>query len=329
MKSKPFHRSRTALLAATALAALAMPVMAGEKKAKEKEIVVPAPESHVHFLLQLELANAYITPRGMIVHTEGLTFQPLFLMFVDLYKGSGFLHDVKLIGGVWNDLASEGVSVNPPFGSSPKTNWVEIDPIVGVSAGLGKNFKLDVTFIPFAMQILDIGTSMHLETKLSFDDSQYLGPWAMHPYFLYWQELDQKATAAGVPQAVLGRSASSGKHPQPGSSHYFEFGITPSYTFKSAGNLKVEAPCRVTFPDSRFYGEYYGGSSTVGLVELGMKATLPMPWVAKGYGNWSTYAGFKWQYYVDKNIAGMNAFNAPGSETRDVWGVYGGFSVFF
>lgn len=327
MTLKPFQRSRVALFAATACAAISLPVMAGEKKAKDP--IVPAEETHVHFLFKIEIANAYITPRGMIVHNEGLAIQPLFLMFIDLYKGGGFFHDLKLVGGVWNDLSTSGVSEHAPFGSTPKTNWVEIDPILGISAGLGKHFTLDVTYIPFAMQILDIGTSQHLESKLSFDDSEYLGPWAMHPYFSYWQELDNKATAADVPRAVLGPSARSGKHPQPGSSHYFEFGITPSYTFKDFGNLKVEAPCRVMFPDSRFYGEYYGKSSTVGLFELGMKATLPMPWVAKGYGHWSTYTGFKYQYYVDKNLANMNSFNAPGSSTRDAWGVYGGFSVFF
>jgi hypothetical protein len=329
MKLKPFHRSRIALLATTACAALALPAMAGQKTKPSKEVIVPAEESHVHFLFKVEFANSYITPRGMIVHDEGMAIQPLFLMFVDLYKGDGFIHDVKLVAGVWNDLTTNGVSENAPFGSNPKTNWVEIDPILGVSMGLGKHFTLDVTYTAFAMQILSIGTSQHLETKLSFDDTDYLGAWAMHPYFSYWQELDQKATAAQVPQAVLGASALSGKHSQPGSSHYFEFGIAPSYTFKNAGNLKVEAPCRVLFPDSRFYGEYYGSSSVVGLFELGMKATLPLPNMPKGYGNWATYAGFKYQYYVDKNIAGMNAFNAPGSETRDAWGFYGGFSVFF
>jgi hypothetical protein len=327
MKSKPFHRPRIALLAATACVAFSLPAKAGDDT--PAPAVPPQDDTHVHFLFKLEMGNAYITPRGMIVHNDGMAFQPLFLTFIDLYKGTGFINNVKLIGGVWNDISTSGVSEHAPFNSTPKTNWVEVDPIAGLSFGLGKHFTLDVTYTAFAMQILDIGTSQHLETKLSFDDSEYLGAWAMHPYFSYWQELENKATAADVPQAVLGVSALSGKHSQPGSSYYFEFGIAPSYTFKNAGNLKVEAPCRVLFPDSRFYGEYYGKSSTVGLFELGMKATLPMAWMPKGYGHWSTYAGFKYQYYVDKNLQNMNAFNAPGSTTRDAWEFYGGFSVFF
>lgn len=265
----------------------------------------------------------------MIVRDEGLTIQPLLLSFIDVYKGDGFITSTKVVAGVWNDFGTTPVSKNAPYGSDPKTNWTEIDPIFGVSLGLGKKFTLDITYTAFVEQILNIGTSQHLETKLSFDDSEYMGAFALHPYFLYWQELDNKATAAGVPQAVFGPSAQSGSHPQPGSSHYFEIGITPSYTFKELGNLKIEAPCRVLLPDSRFYGEYYGASSTVGLVEAGLKASMALTSMPKGYGNWSAYAGVKYQYYNDENLYQMNAFNAPGSAQRDSWAFYGGVSVFF
>jgi hypothetical protein len=323
-----FQRSRTALLATAALACSSVPLLAGTAK-DSKPIVEPADESHVHFLFDFTFASAYNTPRGMMVRANGLTVQPLFLTFIDIYKGDGFINSIKVIGGCWNDLGTEGVSEHPPYGSEPKTPWTEIDPIGGISIGLAKNFKLDVTYIGFAEQILDIGMVHNLETKLSFDDSQLLGAFALHPYFLWWQELDNKTTDADVPQAVFGSSGRSGKHPQPGSSHYFEFGFTPSYTFKEAGNLKVEVPCRMTFPDSRFYGEYYGSSSVVGLMETGLKATLPLPNMPKGYGHWSTYAGFKYQYYNDKNLYNLQTFNAPGEPTRDSWTFYGGFSVFF
>jgi hypothetical protein len=331
MKLNPFHRPRTALLATAALAATSLPLFAGTVSAgkESKPVVEPAPETHVHFLIQAELASAYITPRGMIVTNSGLTIQPLFLMFVDLYKGDGFLNSVKAVGGVWNDINSNPVSKQPPFGSDPKTNWVETDPIGGLSIGFAKNFTLDVTYSAFVMHILDIGTSQHLETKLSFNDSDLLGAFALHPYLLYWQELDGKATDADVPQAVFGPSSKSGSHPQPGSSFYFEVGIAPSYTFKNAGNLTVSAPCRVLMPNERFYGEYYGNTEFFGLFEAGLKASVPLTFMPKGYGNWNAYAGFKYQYYNDKNLYNLNTFNAPGEPTRESWAFYGGLSVFF
>lgn len=328
MKPDTIRHSTIALFAAAACAALALPATAGEKMKKAPE-VTPAEESHVHFLFDVTFASAYNTPRGMMVRANGVTVQPLFLMFIDLYKGDGFINSLKAVGGCWNDLGTEGVSKQGPYGSDPKTNWTEIDPIGGLSLGFGKYFTLDATYIGFAEQILNIGMVHSIETKLSFNDSEFLGAFAVHPYFLYWQELENKTTNGGLPGRILPASPLSGKHPQPGSSHYFEFGITPSYTFKEAGNLKVEVPCRVLFPDSRFYGEYYGSSSVVGLVETGLKATLPLPNFPKGYGHWSTYAGFKYQYYVDDNLKNLQTFNAPGQSTKDSWTFYGGFSVFF
>ena len=170
----------------------------------------------------------YLTPRGMIVHDKGLTVQPLVIGLVNLYKSDCFINSLTFVPGVWNDFSSSGVSVHPPFGSSPKTHWVEIDPIVGISVGFAKRFKLDVTYTAFNMQILDIGTSQHLDTKLSFDDSDYLKAFALHPYVEFWQELDGKATDADVPEAVFGPSPNSGSHPAPGSSFYFEVGVDPS-----------------------------------------------------------------------------------------------------
>src|SRR5260221_934919 len=252
-----------------------------------------APPSRVDAVFNMEFSNEYLTPRGMIVHDKGLTFQPLLIGLVDLYKSDSFINSLTFVPGVWNDFSSSGVSIHPAFGSQPKTHWVEIDPIVGISVGFAKHFKLDVTYTAFNMQILDIGTSQHLDTKLSFDDSDYLKAFALHPYVEFWQELVGKATDAQVPQAVFGPSANSGNHAAPRASFSFEVGVDPSYTFKDIGALKLEAPCRVLLPNERFYGEYYANASTVGLFELGLKSTLPMNFMPPGYGHWSCHAGFR------------------------------------
>jgi hypothetical protein len=304
--------------AASALPLAAMTAFAAEE----------APPSRVNVLVNFEFSDKYLTPRGMIVHDDGLTFQPLVLGLANLYKGErdSFLNDFTFVGGVWNDFSSEGVSKHPPFGSKPKTSWVEIDPIAGVSATFAKNFTLSVTYTAFNMQILDIGTSQHLETKLAFNDSAYLKAFALHPYFLYWQELDGKATAAQVPYFVdpLGKNPGS----PPDSSYYFEVGVTPSYTFKDL-SLKLEAPCRVLLPNKDFYGEYYDDASTVGLYEVGVKASIPLKFMPKGYGSWSFHAGFRYMNFVDENLQGMQQFNAPGKAVDDTVQYYCGISIFF
>jgi hypothetical protein len=314
-------------------AVVAHPAFAGEPSASaSKEVTAPPPPpAPIDLLLDVEFANEYVTPRGMLVHTEGLTIQPLLLSFIQLYKGDTFIDSAKIVAGVWNDYSTKPVPVHAPWGSHPTTHWTEIDPIFGVELGFWKHFTLDVTYTAFVEQILDIGTSNHLDTKLSLDDSEWLKYFALHPYFEYWQELTGKATDADVPEAVLGPSTASGKHPAPGSSYYFEVGIDPQYTFGQhvLGGLKVEAPCRALLPDDRFYGEYYGNSSTLGLFELGVKATAPITCIPANYGHWSVHAGFKWIDFVDDNLYHLNAFNEPGEPKRTTWQVYGGISAFF
>jgi hypothetical protein len=300
--------------------------------APAKEVVPPAPPaSAIDLLLDVELSSEYVTPRGMIVHDEGLTIQPLLLAFVNLYKGDGFIDSAKIVGGVWNDYSTSPVSVNAPWGTSPKTHWTEIDPIFGVSVGFLKHLTLDVTYTAFVEQILNIGTSNHLDTKLTLDDSEWLKGFALHPYFEYWQELTGKATDADVPEAVFGPSRNSGPNPQPGSSYYFDVGIDPQYTFgpKVLGGLKIEAPCSVLLPNERFYGTYYGPASTVGLFELGVKATVPITFIPPNYGHWSVHAGFNYFNFVDDNLYHLNVFNAPQEPKRDTYQFYGGISAFF
>ncbi len=323
-----------AIAAALVLQSTGAIVQAGEETAAgpAKEVVPPAPPpSPIDLLLNVELGNTYTTPRGMIVREKGLTIQPLLLAFINLYKGDGFINSAKIVGGVWNDFGTSTTSVHAPYGSPDQTHYTEIDPIFGISVGFLKNFTLDVTYTAFVEQILDIGTSNHLDTKLSFDDSPYLKAFAIHPYFEYWQELTGKATDADVPEAVFGPSSKSAAHPQPAASYYFDVGIDPQYTFgpQVLGGLKIEFPCSVLLPNERFYGEYYGPSNTVGLFELGTKATIPITCIPASYGHWSFHVGFNFFDFVDNNLYHLNEFNEPGRPKRSMYSVYSGFSAFF
>ena len=309
----------TALLAATSIAG------------NEKEVVEPPPPqgAKVNLLLNFEFADKYVTPRGQIVRDNGLTFQPLLLAFLTLHEGDGLISSFKFLGGVWNDIGSRAVSEHAPFGTNPKTHYTEIDPILGLEIGIMKKVTLDVTYTAFVEQILDIETSHHLEVKLSYDDTPLLGAFALHPYVSYWKELEGKSTAARVPFAVFGRSPHTGSATPPDEGYYFEVGVNPGYTFKPVGDLRVEFPCRVLFPSDDFFGEFYDSKSTVGLYEVGVKASIPLKFMPKGYGNWSLHAGYKYMNFVDNNLSEMQQFNAPGKATDEVHQIYGGLSIFF
>lgn len=295
---------RAALLSATTLVSAGLPSLHAQE----------TPPSRFHALFNLELSDKYLTPRGMIVQDEGLTYQTLMLGFLDVYDGKegAFLSDITLVGGVWADFSTDAMAEHVPAATSTTTNFIEIDPIIGFSLGLGKNFKLDVTYTAFVMQILDIGTSEHLEVKLGYNDTDLLGDFALHPYLLFWKELDNKATAAanfGVP-----------------SSHYFEVGIAPGVT---VGDVKIEAPMRALLPDDDFYGETFGDSSTVALYEVGLKASMPLKFMPAGYGFWNAHLGFRYMNFVDDNLQQLSTDGGFGSGKDDVFQVYSGVSVFF
>lgn len=326
---KPLRLACALLLAGV----IATPAFAHDPKAMLAKSVIepeaPPQGAKVNLLLNVEFSDKYVTPRGQIVRDEGLTIQPLLLAFLTLYEGEGFLSSFKFVGGVWADYGTDGVSEHPPYGSEPKTHYTEIDPIFGVSIGLGKVATLNVTYTAFVEQILDIETSHHLEVKLSFDDSPILKGFALNPYLLFWKELDGKSTAAQVPFAVFGPSPNTGAIDPPDEGYYFEVGVSPGFTLKPLGDLKFEFPCRVLLPSEDFYGEWYDDAETVGLYEVGVKASIPLKFMPKGYGNWSIHAGYKYMNFVDNNLEGMNQFNSPGEPTDHVHQVYGGISVFF
>jgi hypothetical protein len=310
LKKLKKHRTTQSILLGT-LAAAALPFTASTVQAEEAAAAAatpPPPPSKVNVLLNFEFADKYLTPRGMIVQNEGVVFQPLLLGFANLYSGEkvDFLNSVTLVGGVWNCFGTGGLPSSDSNGAE-ETSWYEIDPIAGLSFGLMQGFTLDVTYTAFNMEVFNIPFSQHLETKLSFDDSPYLKAFALHPYVILWNELDGKAVA--------------NTDADPESSYYFDIGVAPSYTF-GEGGVKLEAPCRMLLANEDFYGTGAGDASTVGLWEVGLKASMPLKCMPAGYGNWSVHAGFKYMDFVDDNLIATQG-------QSDTWQAFAGISTFF
>lgn len=304
-KTKNPARNATANFVLGSMAAAALPLAVATTQADEA--AAPPPPSRINTLVDLTVASHYLTPRGMDVVRQGVVFQPLILAFFNVYKGDNFVNSATVVAGMWNCFAT---SLQPSSDSNgaKKTGWIETDPIAGLSFGLAKNFTLSVTYTAFSMQIDNIPFSQHLETKLAFNDTDYLKEFALHPYVIYWQELSGKAVA--------------NTDPNPTTSFYFDVGVAPSYTFKKFYDLKLEAPCRMLMADSDFYGTGAGGTTFVSLYEFGAKASMPLKFMPQGYGHWTADLGFKRQGFDNPNLRATQ-----GEAGATV--VYGGISAFF
>ena len=73
--------------------------------------------------------------------------------------------------------------------------------------------NLGVAALPLRIEVVRVDSTV---TVLSLDDSAWLGKFALHPYLIFWSELDGKATAAQVPYLVDPNG--QGPQPLPGSS---------------------------------------------------------------------------------------------------------------
>lgn len=283
--------------------------MAGTQAPKNPAVAPPETEPWIHALLQLDFSDHYITPRGLNVENEGLIFQPLFLVFWDLYSSKdGFLQDVSLTTGVWSSFHTRESGANPG-------HWNEFDPIAGLGFKFADYWKLDLNYTAFRSMVDSYPTSHHLEVKLGFDDSKILGAFALNPYIAFWKELENKATVAFDP-------ATSDE------SYYFTVGVNPSF---KAGPVKFEFPTYINIVDGDFYQKFDGTGGGSGLAVFGteLKVSVPLTFVPKDMGFWTLYAGVKYYHLSNDGLRDGNMVLTVNENKDDLVQFHGGISIFF
>jgi hypothetical protein len=306
------HRSVLAGIALAALGALGTSTaLAGEPaKSLAKPIIEEELGLSVHGLIQLEFSDHYITPRGLNVENQGVVFQPLVLLFWNLYSGEGFLKDITLTTGVWNSIHSRRSGADPG-------RWNEIDPIGGLTFKLGQGWKFDAFITQFHSQTESYDTSTNLDFKLTYNDSCF-GNFSINPYVEFFLEVEDKAT-------VVFNSATSQE------SWYFVLGVDPTYKFQSIP-LTVELPTFISFVDSDFYQRFdgSGGGSGAGVFSTYLKFSTPLSFVPKRFGAWTLYAGVQYYHlFNDGVLDGNQVLGATSERKENLWQVHGGVSVFF
>lgn len=304
----PTLRSAIAGLAlAACLAAAPATLTAGTPSSKA--VIETKEEPWLHALLQIDISDHYITPRGLNVENEGVIFQPLFLLFADLYSDpNAYLSSVSLTAGVWSSFHTNKSGADPGY-------WNEWDPILGLTFKFGDVWKLDTTFTCFDSMVDSYPTSTHFEAKLSFDDSKYLGAFALNPFVAYWLELDKKATVTFNPETSE-------------ESFYFTIGVNPSFKL---GDVKFEFPTYINLVGEDFYQKFdgTGGGSGLAVFCTEIKASIPLTFVPKDMGFWTLYAGVKYYHLDNQGLADGNSVLTPNEHRDDLVQFHGGISIFF
>ncbi|MEO5713403.1 MAG: hypothetical protein ABIT37_07930 [Luteolibacter sp.] len=274
------------------------------------EITPALPKLKLNMLLQLDVSDHYITPRGLDVEDDGVVFQPLVLLFANLYSSeSSFVSSVDLTAGVWSSFHTE------TEGSGPDpSHWNEFDPILGLSYKFADYFKFETNYTAFKSMTDAYPLSHHLELKLSFDDSKWMGAFTLNPYVAYWRELNDKATVAFDPSRA----------PE---SYYFTLGINPSVKL---GSAKLEFPTFMNIVGDHFYQKLDGsaGGSGVAVISTGVKASVPLKFIPQEYGFWTWYAGVKYYHLDNDGLEDGNKY-AFGNPDSDLVQFNTGLTIFF
>jgi hypothetical protein len=308
---QPLHQLSVPFFIAAAFIAAPRLIAGTPTETAAAAIEPAAPPLKLNMLLQLDVSDHYITPRGLNVENEEAIFQPLALLFANLYSSeTTFVSDVSLTAGVWSSVHTKESGPDPG-------HWNEFDPIFGVTVKFAEMLKFDTTWTAFDSMVDAYPTSQHLELKLTVDDSKWLGAYALNPYVAYWQELEDKATVVFDP-------ATSEE------SFYFTLGVNPSIKFDS---FKVEFPTFVNLVDNDFYQQFdgSGGGSGAAVISTGIKASVPLKFVPQEYGFWTWYAGVKYYHLDNDGLEDGNSVLTTGGDNtdNDLFQFHTGLNIFF
>ena len=243
-----------------ALALLGAPSMAAAQSAS------------LHGFTDVSFKNDYITPRGLVVTSDGETVQALDGLVLDLPQSpTGLVTDVSFVGGTWTDW-------NPGFNAQRnKEAFNEFDWFVGANAKLGKDWTAGVQYVEFISPQQAFTDEHNVEFSLAFDDSAYMKTVSFKPYAKLFYEVSGDSTV------VLG------KH---GGTFDVELGVAPSLDLHPYNvPIVLSAPTWVTLGPQSFWG---GGGNT-GVFSTGVKATYALTGVPAAAGHWSVYGAY--QYY--------------------------------
>jgi hypothetical protein len=249
----------------------------------------------VHGFGDTSVKNDYITPRGLVVTTAGVTVQTLNeLVFV---SPGGFAVNF----GTWLD-------VNPGYNKHDNiTALNEFDYMVGISGNIAKGLKAGIEYSEFisGQPSIAFQNEHNLEFSLKYADAGMSG-FTFNPYAKLFYAFSSKSSTV-----VTGKA---------GDTFDVELGVVPTY---KTGDVTFLAPTWVTVGPKTYWARPgFAKDGNLGTFATGLKVSTPSPLFKSPSIN--VYAQLQYFHLLNKNLVLAQSFlNTDQVAKRDkfVFGV--------
>lgn len=248
-------------------------------------------------VVQADFSNAYYF-RGILQEKDGVVAQPWGELYFNLFSSEDFfIRDVTVGGGVWASFHTEDTGASDSPNSLYETDWYPL-----VSMGFPAGVSLTSIYYFYTSPNDAFKTVQELNFKLAWDDSEYLGKFALSP----WMNLaiETKRTSFG-----------------PDKGEGMQFGVGPTLFELPCGDYPVTftLPLEMGIALNDYYEQDDGDETTFGYFSWGVKASMPLAFMPKELGAWSI--GLAGKGYVFSNR--LQAYNDGDALAPQVIGSIG------
>ncbi len=231
----------------------------------------PMNRGKVSFTVGSDITTAYYF-RGILQERDGFIWQPYAGLSVTLFEGAddSFINNVLFTLSSWNSVHSNKTLAS---GSGP-SNWYESDLSFGPVLGFADYFTTSLIYIAYMYPNGSFPTVQELDWSLSFNDSDFLGVFALQPAMTWAFELEN--TAFGDDEGI-----------------YLQLGVKPSYVLFEEDSYPVTLalPLTLGLSVSDFYEVPGVSNDTFGYFDAGLVASVPLTFISEEYGAWSFSLG--------------------------------------
>lgn len=241
--------------------------------------------------------------RGIVQETKDYIIQPYGDLTFKLWDGVPAFGNLALTIGTWNSLHGGNTGADGP-NVEPKV-WYESDFYSKVGWTMFDSLSAGVVYTAYMSPNDFFSTVQELALSLSFNDSEYLGAFALNPSLLLGGELKGQADA-GAHKGI-----------------YLQLGLAPSYTFNAESKYPVtlSIPLIVGLSLHDYYEFGTGDDTTFGYFQGGVGLAMPLAFLPPSLGSWQLKAGV--------NVLQLNGNVKDVNKNRDSTEVIGTVGIAF